>query len=98
EQLGYLAGRRDSIQEGERTLLGNSMILFCSSMLTGNHEARQLPVVMLGGGGGRLRGGRVLDYREKPERQMCRLYLSVLDKMGLRPPRFGDATQPLDEV
>lgn len=98
EQLGYLAGRLDSIQEGERTLLGNSMILFCSSMLTGNHEARQLPVVMLGGGGGRLRGGRVLDYREKPERQMCRLYLSVLDKMGLRPPRFGDATQPLDEV
>ncbi|MFN8940797.1 MAG: DUF1552 domain-containing protein, partial [Acidobacteriota bacterium] len=44
EQLGYLAGRLDSIQEGDRTLLGNSIILYCSSRLTGQHEARQLPV------------------------------------------------------
>jgi hypothetical protein len=74
------------------------MLLFCSSMLTGSHEARQLPVVVLGGGGGRIQGGRVLDYREKPDRQLCRLYLSLMDKMDVRPPRFGDAARPLDEV
>jgi hypothetical protein len=67
-------------------------------MLTGNHEARQLPVVMVGGGGGRIRGGRVLDYMEKPERQMCRLYLSMMDKMEVRMPTFGDASRPLEEV
>ena len=33
----------------------------------------QLPVVMVGGGGGRIQGGRILDYRDKPNRQMCRL-------------------------
>ena len=43
------------------------MLLFCSSMLTGSHDATQLPVVLLGGGGGRIKGGRVLDYRDKPE-------------------------------
>lgn len=98
EQLAYIARKLDAIQEGPRTLLDNSMILYCSSMLTGSHEARQLPVLLLGGGGGRIKGGRVLDYLEKPERQMCRLYLSMMDKMNIRLPQFGDATQPLDEV
>jgi len=98
EQLAYLARKLDAIQEGPRTLLDNSMILFCSSMLTGNHEARQLPVVLLGGGGGRIKGGRVLDYLEKPNRQMCRLYLSMMDKMSVRLPRFGDADEPLEAV
>src|SRR5688500_12044340 len=79
EQLAYLAKKLDAIQEGERTALDNSMILFCSSMLNGNHDATQLPVVMLGRGGGRIQGGRVLDYAGKPNRQMCRLYLSMLD-------------------
>jgi hypothetical protein len=98
QQLAYIAAKMDAIQEGSRTLLDNSMLLYCSSMLTGNHEARQLPVVLLGGGGGRIRGGRVLDYREKPERQMCRLYLSMMDKMNVRMKQFGDADKPLDEV
>ncbi|MEX2358713.1 MAG: DUF1552 domain-containing protein [Pirellulaceae bacterium] len=98
EQVGYLARKLDSIQEGERTLLDNSMILFCSSMMSGHHDATQLPVVLLGGAGGRLQGGRVLDYSQQPNRQMCRLYLSMLDKVGLPTDRFGDATEPLDEV
>ena len=74
------------------------MILFCSSMMTGNHNNDQLPVVMLGGGGGRIKGGRVLDYAGKPERQMCRLFLSMMDKMDVRLPKFGDATKALEEV
>ena len=98
EQLAYIARKLDSIQEGDRTLLDNSMLLYCSSMLTGNHDANQLPVVLLGGAGGRIQGGRVLDYKEKPERQMCRLYLSMMDKMDLRLPRFGDATEALAEL
>jgi hypothetical protein len=98
EQVAYIARKLDAIQEGERTLLDNSMLLYCSSMLTGSHDATQLPVVLVGGGGGRIKGGRVLDYRDKPERQMCRLYLSLMDKMGHRPGRFGDAAMPLEEV
>ena len=97
EQVAYIARKLEGIQEGPRTLLENSMLLFCSSMLTGGHDATQLPVVMLGGGG-RIQGGRVLEYKEKPDRQMCRLYLSMMDKMNVRLPRFGDATEPLAEV
>jgi len=98
EQLAYIARKMEAIQEGPRTLLDNSMLLFCSSMMTGNHNADQLPVILLGGGGGRIQGGRVLDYSDKPERQMCRLYLSMMDKMDVRLPKFGDATAPLQEV
>ena len=98
QQLAYIARKLDGIQEGPRTALDNTMLLYCSSMLNGNHDANQLPVVLLGGGGGRIQGGRVLDYKDKPDRQMCRLYLSLMDKMNVRPDKFGDATRPLDEV
>ena len=98
EQVAYIARKLEGIQEGSRTALDNTMILFLSSMMTGGHDATQLPALLLGGGGGRIKGGRVLDYREKPSRQMCRLYLSMMDKMDVRLDTFGDATEPLAEV
>ena len=58
QQLAYIADRLDRVQEGERTLLDNSMVLFCSSMMTGNHNNDQLPVVVLGRGGGQIASGR----------------------------------------
>jgi len=87
------------VQEGRRTLLDNTMLLFTSSMMVGaKHDNDQLPAILLGRAGGRMQGGRVLDYQDKSERQMCRLFLSMMDKMGVRPKTFGDATAPLDEV
>jgi hypothetical protein len=98
EQLAYIARKLDAIQEGERTALDNTMLLYLSSMLTGNHDATQLPVVLVGGGGGKIQGGRSLNYRDQSERQMCRLYLSLMEKMDIHLPAFGDATRPLSEV
>jgi hypothetical protein len=56
------------------------------------------PVVMVGKGGGKIQTGKVLDYRQSSERQMCRLYLSMMQKMGIQKSSFGDATSPLPEV
>ncbi|MBN80084.1 MAG: hypothetical protein CMJ70_08090 [Planctomycetaceae bacterium] len=98
EQMAYIAGKLDAIQEGERTALDNSMLMLCSSMMTGHHDASQLPVVMLGRAGGQIQGGQNLDYSGQSDRQMCRLYLSMMDKMGIKLGQFGDATQRLDEV
>ena len=98
QQVGYIARKMDSIREGERTLLDNSMILFCSSMLTGGHDATKLPVILLGGAGGQIQGGRVLDYLDKPNRKMCSLYLSMLDKCGIHLNKFGDSTERLAEI
>jgi hypothetical protein len=98
KQLAYIATKLDAIQEGERTALDNSMLMYCSSMMTGSHDATQLPVVMVGGGGGKIQTGRVLDYRDNPNRQMCRLYMSMMDKMGVHLDAFGDAGAALDDV
>ncbi len=98
EQMAYIARRMDAIQEGERTLLDNSMVMLCSSMISGHHDATRLPVVMLGGGGGQIKGGQNLDYSGSEDRQMCRLYLSMMQRMGVQIDHFGDARESLPEV
>ncbi len=98
EQLAWIADKLDAVQEGERTALDNSVIMYCSSMLTGSHDATKLPVILLGRGGGKLETGRTLDYLDKPNRKMCSLYLSLLDKFGLQQTSFGDSAERLSEV
>jgi hypothetical protein len=98
EQVAYIARKLDAVQEGERTLLDNSMILFLSSMMTGNHDNQQLPVVMLGSGGGQVKTGRIVDYLDKPNRKMCSLYLSLMDKAGVHLESFGDSRERLAEI
>ena len=99
EQLAYVARRLDAIDEGGRTALDNSMVMICSSMMAGaKHDNDQLPVAVLGRAGGQINSGRVLDYSKAENRQLCRLYLSMMHTMGLREQTFGDATEPLAEV
>ncbi len=99
EQMAYIAKKLDGIQEGERTALDNTTMMYLSSMMTGGHNNDQLPVVLVGGAGGRIQGGRVINYRGKDNRQLCRLFLSVMDKFGVRPKGgFGDAKEALNEI
>ncbi len=98
QQLAYIAGKLDAVQEGDRTLLDNSMIMYASSMMTGNHNNDQLPVVMVGRGGGQIKTGRVLDYLGKPNRKMCSLYLSLMEKAGVKLDSFGDSKEKLGEI
>jgi hypothetical protein len=74
------------------------MLVFLSSMMHGNHDCSQLPVVVVGKAGGQLKTGRALDYLDKPNRKMCSLYLSLMEKMGVNSNSFGDSTQKLEEV
>ena len=93
-QLAYLAGRLDSMKEGEGTVLDNSCLLFISSMWSGSkHDSTKVPVLLAGGLGGTLETGRVLDYTDKgnDNRKLCSMYLSIMDRMGVKLDRFGDA-------
>jgi hypothetical protein len=82
--------------EGERSLLDNSMILLTSSLMDGNaHDSRELPVVMAGLGGGSIKGGRFHDLSADANRKLCRLHLAMMDRMGLRMDHFGDAENAL---
>jgi hypothetical protein len=93
-QLAYLASRLDAMPEGEGTVLDNSCLLFLSNMWAGwKHDNMKLPVVTAGGLGGTLQTGRALDYLYAGDdnRKLCSLYLSIMDRMGVKLDRFGDA-------
>jgi len=92
--LAYLASRLDSMREGEGTVLDNSCLLYLSNMWSGErHDNTKLPVLTVGGIGGTMQTGRVLDYSEAGDdnRKLCSLHLSLMDRMGVQLPRFGDA-------
>jgi hypothetical protein len=79
------------IKEGAGTLLDNSMILMGSGMSDGNrHDPSNLPI-LLGGRGGRTiaTGQHLAPGRNTP---LCNLHLSILDRLGVQLPRFGDST------
>lgn len=93
-QLAYLAGRLAAMPEGEGTVLDNSCLLFVNNMWSGSrHDNTKLPVLTVGGLGGALQTGRVLDYRDTGDdnRKLCSLYLSLMDRMDVKLARFGDA-------
>src|SRR5262249_25976504 len=97
-QLAYLAGRLAAMREGESTVLDNSCLMFVSNMWSGSqHDSSKLPVLLVGGLGGTLATGRVLDYtgRGNEDRKLCSLYLSLMNRMGVKAERFGDAAAPL---
>ena len=93
-QIAYLASRLNSMREGEGTVLDNSCLLFLSNMFSGSrHDNSHLPLLLVGGLGGTLQTGRTLDYRDRGDanRKLCSMYLSIMDRMGVRLDRFGDA-------
>lgn len=101
QQFANLLGRLKAIDEGGRSLLDSSLLMFCSNLFDGDkHQADQMPVVIAGRGGGTLQTGRVLDYLERGDdnRRACSLYLSLMDRMGVRLPRFGDTERRLADL
>ena len=99
--MAYVAAKLDAMPEGDGTVLDNSCLLFLSSMWAGwKHDNMKLPVVTAGGLGGTLRTGRALDYLYAGDenRKLCSLYLGILDRMGVKLDRFGDADTRLADL
>src|SRR5216684_3592005 len=93
-QLAYLAAKLDAMPEGEGTVLDNSCLMWLSNMWIGReHDNTRLPLVVAGGLGGTLQTGRTLDCLQAGDdnRKMCSLYLSIMDRMGVKLEKFGDA-------
>ena len=97
-QLAYLAEKLDAMPEGNGTVLDNSCLMFLSNMWIGRkHDNSRLPLVLAGGLAGTLETGRTLDYTGESDenRKMCSLYLSIMDRMGVKLEAFGDAATRL---
>ena len=92
--LAYLAGRLEAMPEGEGTVLDHTCLMYLSNMWSGTkHDNSKVPLLTVGGFGGTLATGRILDYTDKGDenRKLCSLYLSLMDRAGVSLPRFGDA-------
>ena len=101
EQFAYLTQRMKDIQEGEGTLLDNSILMCTSSLFDGDaHSAEQLPILLTGKGAGSIQTGRILDYMDKGDdnRKVCSLHLTLMDRMGVSLNQFGDASTRLEEL
>ena len=89
------------MKEGNGTVLDNSCIVFMSNMWSGkNHDSRKVPLLTAGSLGGTLATGRVLDYTDAGDdnRKLCSLYLSLMDRMGVKLDKFGDASMRLARI
>ncbi|NOZ40326.1 MAG: DUF1552 domain-containing protein [Planctomycetes bacterium] len=92
QQLAYFLRRLEELKDPDgSSVLDNSMIVYGCAIGDGNrHNHNDLPIVIAGGGGGTLTPDRHVDFgRDVP---MTNLYLSMLDRMGIRLDRFGDST------
>ena len=94
-QIAYFLNKMKSLDEGGKSLLDNSMVMFGCGIKCGNrHLEEDLPIAIAGGGKGTLRGGRRLRFAKKTP--LCNLYLSMLHRMGIDEESFGDSTGVLE--
>jgi hypothetical protein len=95
KQLSAWLTRLKSIQEGDATLLDNSMIVYGAGLGDGNrHTHEDLPTLLAGRGGKAFKTGHRIVYRR--ETPIANLYLTLMDRMGVNTEHFGDATGRLD--
>ncbi len=97
EQFAYFVDKLASVGDGDGRLLDNMMVVYGSGIGDGNrHTHHDLPVLVAGSGGGSLHPGRHIRY--PAETPMNNLYLSLLDRVGVRPESLGDGTGTLQDL
>ena len=90
---GYLEKLR-ATPDGDGTLLDHVTILYGAGISNSNrHSGDNLPLLLAGGGGGRIKGGRHLKYTDAPP--MSNLLVTLMDKMDVPVERIGASTGPL---
>ena len=89
--------RLDATPEGDGTLLDHSILLYGSNMSNSNaHDHFPLPNVVVGGAGGRHRGGR--HVKAEDHTPMTNLLVTLLDKVDVPLEALGDSTGTIAEI
>jgi hypothetical protein len=94
KQFAYFVDKLRSTPDGDGNLLDHSMIVYGSSLSDANkHTHHDLPIVLVGGGAGQIKGGRHIRYPK--ETPLNNLLLNLLDRAGVPAESFGDSTGKL---
>ncbi|MBL8215562.1 MAG: DUF1552 domain-containing protein [Bryobacterales bacterium] len=95
--LTYYLEKLKATKEGDGSLLDHSVILYGSGMGNADiHDHVNLPILVAGGGAGRLKGGRHIRYKEATP--LANLHLTLLEKVGIRMDKFADSKGKIDEL
>jgi len=96
-QLAYILNKMESIKEGDKTLLDNSMVLYGAGICDGDrHNHDDLPLLLAGKAGGKISSGKHLKFNNGTP--MSNLFLSMSDKLGIPQENIGDSTGKLDQL
>lgn len=97
EQFVYLVEKLKSVPEGNGTLLDSCMVLYGCAIGDGNrHSHNDLPILLAGKAGGTIATGRHVQWPKNTP--LANLFLSMLDRMGVKEASFGDSTGRLDNL
>jgi hypothetical protein len=92
---GFIA-KLKATPDGDGSLLDHSMIVYGSGLSDGNRHAHDdLPIVMVGHGGGLRTGSHMVYPKQTP---MTNLYLTLLDRMGVPAEKIGDSTGMIEHL
>jgi hypothetical protein len=91
KMFAYLVQKLKETPDGDGTLLDHSILMYGSGMSNSNqHDHDPLPIVLAGGAGGKLKGGRHIKVASKTP--LSNLLLAMLEKLGVPDQSFGDST------
>jgi hypothetical protein len=97
EVFAHFVSRLKATPDGDGTLLDHSMVVYGSAIADGNkHTHEALPVLLAGRGGGAIKSGRHIAYAKQTP--LTNLYLTLLDRMGVRPETIGDSTGRIEHL
>ena len=95
KMFAYYLDRLRSTPDGDGSLLDHSIVTYGGGISEANgHSVVNLPLLLLGGGSGQLKGGRHTRYPKEPP--IANLFLTLLDKLGIPVEKFGDSDGKLD--
>jgi hypothetical protein len=95
--FSYYLEKLKATPEGNGTLLDHSLVLYGSGMGNPNiHDHVDLPIIVAGGGAGRLKGGRHIKYAEPTP--LANLHLTLLERVGVKMDAFADSKGKVDEL
>jgi hypothetical protein len=96
-EFAKFVGKLQSLPDGDGNMLDNSILVFGSNMSDSNaHNHFPLPMAIVGGGAGRLKGNRHLRYPDKTP--IANMHLTILDRIGVPMESFGDSNMKFTEV
>jgi hypothetical protein len=97
ELFAHFVSRLKATPDGDGTLLDHSMVVYGSAIADGNkHTHEALPVLLAGRGGGAIKSGRHVVYAKQTP--LTNLYVTLLDRMGVRPETIGDSTGRVEQL